>query len=161
MGVPDKDGTYLSSHIDTVILWAILDESDDPDLRERARTLVTRRGSPPYRVCHTAVGETFTGICLERPNSLEMASHHFNEYLNRRGRIEIFGVPRESSEDLHRLIIRLHDADPQLDPIDAIILGTACIDEECTNFYTNDRILLESIRIKEIARQYHTRIQAF
>ena len=161
MGVPDQDGTHLSSHIDTVILWAIIDESDDPDLRKRARALITRRGSPPFKICHAAIGEAFAGICLQRPDSLERASHLFNEYLRRRRRIEIYGVPRDLSEDLHRLIIGLHDADPQLDPIDAVILGMACIDPDCTNFYTNDRVFLESIPIKEISRQYHTRIQSF
>jgi hypothetical protein len=144
-----------------VVLWAVIDESDDPDLREQARALITRRGSPPYRVCHAAIGEAFAGICLERPDGLEGAARQLDEYVNRRGRIEVYGIPRGLSEDLHRLIIRLHDADPHLDPIDATIVGTACIDEDCANLYTNDATLLQSIRLKEIARGYHTRIQPF
>lgn len=138
-----------------------MDESDDPDLRAQARTLVNRRGSPPYRVCHAAIGEAFAGICLGRPDGLEVAVRHFDDYVNRRRRLEVYGIPRGASEDLHRLIIRLHDADPRLDPVDATILGTACVDGECTNLHTNDAILLQSISLREIAREYHTRIQGF
>jgi hypothetical protein len=137
-----------------MVLRALIDESDDPVLREPAKALVHRRRAPPFKVCHIAVGEAFAGIARKRKATHIDPMWKFEQLLHRSESLEIVGIPRDLGEAYHRCALRLHCAEAWLDPNDACILGIALVDPECSVFYTKDRLMVESGRIRKVAREY-------
>ncbi len=142
-----------------MVLRALIDESDDPLLRKPSKALVHRRRAPPFKVSHIAVGEAFAGIAKERRRGHEDSMWHFEQLLHRSRRLEIVGIPRDLGEAYHRCVLRLHGSEAWLDPNDASILGIACIDPECSTFYTADRLIVESERLCDVAREYGTEVE--
>ncbi|NIP33294.1 MAG: hypothetical protein GWN97_00435 [Thermoplasmata archaeon] len=141
-----------------MVLRALIDESDDPGLRESSRALVHRRMAPPFRVSHLVVGEAFAGIAKARRGRDIDPMWHFEQLLHRSRRIEIVGVPRDHGIAYHRCVLRLHGSEAWLEPNDASILGVACIDPDCSTFYTTDIVMLESDGLLGVAREYGTDI---
>ncbi|MCJ2556833.1 MAG: hypothetical protein LN415_06965 [Candidatus Thermoplasmatota archaeon] len=53
---------------------------------------------------------------------------------------------------------RLMSIDYLLTPADALIMGAALVDQNCRRLYATDDIMLQGIRLHEIAREHGTKV---
>lgn len=72
------------------------------------------------------------------------------------GKLVLVGVG--GSNEVYSISRRLAKADRDLDPVDALILSVACLCK-CPLLYTTDGVLLEHIKIANIAKEYGVRIR--
>lgn len=159
MGLPESGGITLSDHIDTMILRALIDRDDDPDLVDGAHKLL-QRSNGPLEVCHVSIGEAFATMAEDEDRQAEDlcgAAQSFRSMLET-GSLKICGF--HNHKETHSLALRLHKEDDYLEANDGIILANALLCDECHTFYTRDSQMLVSRAVKSIAEEYETAIKS-
>ncbi len=151
MGQTCIGGFDLTDHIDTVILRALIDPEDSPELKRAARDILYKTNSEPVGVCHAVIGEAFAGIINDRgPECCQDAAFEFHKYHKRLEKIEIRGIVDPAK--VHTLALELHESDAYLEPNDVHILAVALADPDCDTFITRDSRVLTSTEAKRIAQ---------
>jgi len=139
-----------------MILRALLDEEDNPEMRRTVVHLLNSSGDAFLRVSHLAVGEVFSGLAEDFEDDRSGAMVEFQRWV-RKGKVRLHGIKDPWS--VHHLALRLHGLDRSLEPNDAVILAIALHDRESQVFYTQDRRLFHAA-IRDIAeREFGTRIR--
>jgi predicted nucleic acid-binding protein len=139
-----------------MILRALLDEEDNPELRRAVIHLLNSSGDATLRVSHLAVGEVFSGLAEDFEDDRSGAMVEFQRWI-RKGKVTLQGI--KDPRTVHRLALRLHGADRSLEPNDAVILAIALQDRESQVFYTQDRRLFHAAIMDIAEREFGTRIR--
>jgi len=153
MGVPKEARTGQRNHLDTKILWALLDEDENRDLRKKATGLFSRKNHPSFVISLPVVGEFFSMFAernMAQCEKVANAGREFAKYL-RRSALEIY-ITGERDTKVFDIANEL--SQEELDPVDCMIIACAIWDKRCTVLYMEDRRIIDnryiSDKIKDI-----------
>ncbi len=124
-----------------MVLRALIDENDNPDLREGSQKLLRSKGGP-LEVCHVSIGEAFATMIEDQERTVDdclEATRSFHHMI-KNGSLSICGF--HNHKDTHKLALELHNKDSLLEPNDGIILANALLCRNCQTFYTMDNRML-------------------
>lgn len=124
-----------------MILRALVDKDDNPDLRAGSLKLLRDHGGP-LDVCHVSIGEAFATMVEDEERTADQcsdAARQFHLMINN-GSLGICGF--HNHRETHKLALRLHDEDSLLEANDGIILANALLCSDCRTFYTIDNQML-------------------
>ena len=141
-----------------MVLRALIDEKDNPDLRDGAKRILRSTNGKPVDVCHVAIGEAFSTIAESDERNTDDCCDAMREFrlMLRSSSLRLCGL--HDGKGTHELALRLHKEDPQLESNDGLIIANALLCKECSVFYTNDKVPLYSTTIQEIAQEFKTKI---
>jgi predicted nucleic acid-binding protein len=152
----------LTTHIDTMVLRALIMPSEVLDMHNEARKWLLSGSVLPLRVSHVAIGEAFNGICTDHRIDCEgrdCALIEFNRLVFSRDLLEVKGI--HDTGRYHDMVLALHQVDERLEPNDCLILALAITDDECDSFLTSDPVMAKSTRLRDIAEENGTTILPF
>lgn len=155
MGIPARRRTRANRHIDTQLFRALVDQEDDPDLC-RCMMHLSNDQRVNLAVSMLVVGEGFSGIGKLTAERCARAASEWSR-LTRGGKIRVFGLGKRA--EVTDLASRLMGADTRLRPVDATILAGALEEPTCGYLYTTDHVMLESLRLQTIAKEYGTKVR--
>ena len=145
---PGDGGGVSRAYIDThYFLSIVYDEGDSQD----ARLLLSQLGSNSYRVLvpQIILGEIVAKILDKSDadslrNDLGKLGEIFFKY-----KISVEECLPGTSKDTPRIMLDMQGLDERLTPNDAMILSEVLADPDSKFFFTRDRVILASLKIKK------------
>jgi hypothetical protein len=143
-------------HLDSCVLRALLDAAEDMKRKSDAIHLVNSNRDHAFRVSMLAMGEVFGKLAETRSASECGDAAAGLSRLLRTEKVELYGIGK--GEEAMEIAVTIMEGDPLISPADALLIGCALSDAECSAFITLDRMLGESRVLRKIASKHRVRV---